>query len=316
MALPLADVIAEGRILLADGAMASNLLDSGLRLGEAPEGWNDLYPHRVQQLHQDFVDAGADLILTNSFGGNRRRLMGHGLAERSHALNAKAARLARSIADGAGRPVIVAGTVGPTGDFLAPLGPLTEAEATDIFAEQIAGLAEGGADLIWIETMSAAEEMRAAATAAARTGLPFTLTASFDTVGRTLAGLTPAAFAEAMRRLRPAPLAIGANCGTGAPDLLLSIMAIGIVDPAAAIIAKASVGLPERRGDRWHYSATSEQMADYARLAIDAGATIIGGCCGASPCHLAAMRQAIDTHVRVAPPSLEEVMRRLEPRVR
>jgi len=163
-------LLAEGRPLLADGATGTNLFEVGLASGETPEIWNDTAPEKIAALHQAFVDAGADIILTNSFGGNRRRLMLHKLEPRTRELNRRAAEIARGVADASGRRVVVAGSVGPTGDLLAPLGPLSEDEATEVFHEQIEGLKDGGADVVWIETMSAAEEIRAAARAATTLG--------------------------------------------------------------------------------------------------------------------------------------------------
>ena len=154
-------LLAEGRPLLADGATGTNLFAMGLASGDSPELWNADHPDRIRALHQAFVDAGSDIILTNSFGGNRRRLALHAAEGRVRELNRLAAENARAVADKAGRAVVVAGSVGPTGDIFAPLGPLTEDEAVDVFAEQIEGLREGGADVVWIETMSAAEEIRA-----------------------------------------------------------------------------------------------------------------------------------------------------------
>ena len=203
----LQSLLAEGRPLLADGATGTNLFAMGLTSGDAPELWNETHPDRIRSLHQAFVDAGADIILTNSFGGNRRRLALHGLEARVGELNRMAAQNARAVADKAGRPVVAAGSVGPTGDILAPLGPLTEDEAVEIFVEQIEGLRDGGADVVWIETMSAAEEMRAAAKAAARVGMPYTVTASFDTAGRTMMGVSPAALGALLAGFEPKPLA-------------------------------------------------------------------------------------------------------------
>ena len=148
----------------------------------------------------------------------------HELEGRARELNRLAAEIAREVADKAGRPVVVAGSVGPTGDLLAPLGPLTEEEAVEVFVEQIEGLREGGADVAWIETMSAPEEIRAAAVAAAKFGMPYTVTASFDTAGRTMMGVAPAAFSDLVEAFDPAPLAFGANCGVGASDLLVAIL--------------------------------------------------------------------------------------------
>jgi 5-methyltetrahydrofolate--homocysteine methyltransferase len=171
---------------------------------------------------------------------------------------------------------------------------LTEDEATEIFVEQIEGLREGGADVAWIETMSAPEEIRAAANAAIRVGMPYVATASFDTAGRTMMGLTPDAFAEFIDTLATAPLAFGANCGVGASDLLVSILGMTRERPDAVVVAKANAGVPQWRGAHIHYSGTPELMAIYAGLAIDAGARIVGGCCGTTPGHLAAMRRALD----------------------
>lgn len=307
----LGTLLAEGRVLLADGATGTNLFEMGLANGDAPELWLDAHPERIQALHRAFAQAGADIILTNSFGANARRLMLHGQQHRARELNRIAAQLARQVADAAGRPVVVGGSVGPTGDLLAPLGELTEAEAVEVFAEQMAGLREGGADCAWIETMSAPEEMRAAATAAARIGLPWTLTASFDTAGRTMMGLTPGAFAAFLRDLPAAPLAIGANCGVGASDLVASLL--GMEGAAVALIAKANAGIPVVHGDRVVYSGTPATMEAYAHLAIDAGARIIGGCCGTTPAHLAAMRRAIDGHAAGPRPELAAIVAALGP---
>ena len=209
-------LLAEGRPLLADGATGTNLFEAGLTSGDNPELWNETHPDAIRALHQGFVDAGADIILTNSFGGNRRRLALHGLEGRTRELNRVGGReRARRRRKARGGRVVVAGSLGPTGDLLAPLGPLTEDEAVEIFVEQIEGLREGGADVVWIETMSSPDEIRAAARAAGRVGMPYTATASFDTAGKTMMGLAPAAFAELvggsiLRRSRSAPIAASA----------------------------------------------------------------------------------------------------------
>ena len=306
-------LLAHGRPLLADGATGTNLFEMGLTSGDNPELWNDIHSDRIQALHQSFVDAGADIILTNSFGGNRRRLVLHNLEGRTRELNCLAARNARAVADKAGRPVVVAGSVGPTGDLLAPLGPLSEDEAFAVFVEQIEGLKEGGADVVWIETMSAPEEIRAAARAAGSLGMPYTVTASFDTAGKTMMGVAPEALAVLVASLDPAPLAFGANCGVGASDLLISVLAMIQARPGAVLIAKANAGIPQWHGAHIHYSGTPELMAQYAGLAIDAGVRIIGGCCGSKPAHLAAMRKAIDSHRAGARPKLAQVVEALGP---
>jgi methionine synthase I (cobalamin-dependent) len=311
----LQSLLAEGRPLLADGATGTNLFAMGLTSGDAPERWNETHPDRIRSLHQAFVDAGADVILTDSFGGNRRRLAMHGLEGRVRELNRLAAENARAVANQAGRPIVVGGSVGPTGDILAPLGSLSEDEAIEIFVEQIEGLREGGADVVWIETMSAAEEMGAAAKAAARVGMPFTLTASFDTAGRTMMGVSPATLGALVADFESKPMAYGANCGVGAADLLVAILAMSAAEPAQPLIAKANAGVPHWQGTEVHYSGTPELMERYAGLAVDCGARIIGGCCGNTPAHVAAMRRALDAHRTGPRPTVADVVAALGPLV-
>ena len=297
--------------LLADGATGTNLFDMGLQSGDAPELWNADYPEKIAALHRSFVEAGADIILTNTFGCNGRRLLLHNAQARTRELNQRAAEIARGVADAAGRPVVVAGSVGPTGDLFTPLGTLTEAQALAIFAEQISGLKAGGADVVWIETMSAMEEIRAAVTAAALVDMPCVVTASFDTAGRTMMGTTPGDFAGFIAGLEHPPLAIGANCGVGASDLLSSVLSLTAAAPGMVVVAKANAGIPTVHGTHTHYSGTPELMADYARLALDAGARIIGGCCGTSAAHLRAMRAALEAHAPGGRPELADIVARI-----
>lgn len=313
MGNPLDDLIAEKGILLADGATGTNLFAMGLEAGEAPELWNETHPEKIAALHQGFVDAGADIILTNSFGGTRHRLKLHHAQDRVFELNRKAAEIARSVADKAGRRVIVAGSVGPTGELLQPLGALTYEDAVAAFAEQIEGLKAGGAEIAWIETMSAPEEIRAAAEAATKVGLPYTYTGSFDTAGKTMMGLHPRDIHHVADGVSEKPLAVGANCGVGASDILASLLDMSDAAPDATIIVKGNCGIPEFRGDQIHYSGTPELMAHYVDLAIDGGAKIVGGCCGTSFEHLAAMRKAMDAHKRGPRPTIETIVGEIGP---
>ncbi|SDA44390.1 5-methyltetrahydrofolate--homocysteine methyltransferase [Mesorhizobium qingshengii] len=310
---PIDALLAEKGVLLADGATGTNLFAMGLEAGEAPELLNETAPDTITSLHQNFVDAGADIILTNSFGGTRHRLKLHHAQDRVHALNKRAAEIARAVADKAGRKVIVAGSVGPTGELLVPLGALTYDEAVDAFAEQIEGLKAGGAEVAWIETMSAPDEIRAAAEAAIRVGLPYTYTGSFDTAGRTMMGLLPKDIHGVVDGLSEAPLGVGANCGVGASDILASLLDMTEAKPAATVIVKGNCGIPEFRGTEIHYSGTPELMADYVRLAVDAGAKIVGGCCGTTFQHLAAMRKALDTHTKADRPTVAAIVERIGP---
>lgn len=304
-------LLATGRVLLADGATGTNYFAMGLTSGEPPEFWVTDHPDRVRSLHQRFVDAGSDIVLTDTFGCNRHRLKLHSAQSRVRELASGAARLAREVADASPRPVVVAGSVGPTGELFEPLGALTESEAIDTFAEQIEGLMEGGADVAWIETMSAPEEARAAAAAAIRVGAPFVCTMSYDTAGRTMMGLLPSAMEAVFDGLERAPLAIGANCGVGASDLLVSVSEMaGFVTP---IVAKGNCGIPRFEGTTITYSGTPGLMADYAALAADSGARIVGGCCGTTPEHVAAMRTALDTWTPGGAPSRETIVERIGP---
>ncbi|MGL4489439.1 MAG: betaine--homocysteine S-methyltransferase [Rhizobiaceae bacterium] len=313
MTHPLEALLAEKGVLLADGATGTNLFAEGLEAGEAPEVWNFEHPDKIKAHHQKFVDAGADIILTNSFGGTRQRLKLHNYQDRVFETNKKAAEIARSVADNAGRKVIVAGSVGPTGELFEPLGALTHQEAVDSFAAQIEGLKAGGIDVVWIETMSAPEEMQTAAEAATKLNMPFVYTASFDTAGKTMMGMHPRDIHKVAEPLVEKPFAVGSNCGVGASDILASLLDMSDADPAANIIIKGNCGIPEFRGAEIYYSGTPELMSEYARLAIDGGAKIIGGCCGTSYNHLAAMRHAIDTHQKRSRPTVAEVVEKIGP---
>ena len=296
--------------LLADGAMGSNLFARGLTSGEAPELWNTEHPQRIRELQRSFIEAGADIILTNSFGGNRHRLKLHKAEGRVAELNETAAGLARAEADRAGRVVLVGASMGPTGEILEPLGPLSTADARESFAEQAAALARGGADILWIETMSSAEEAEAAIEGASRAGLPIVTTLSFDTNGRTMMGITPAELSGLAQKHHLA--ACGSNCGVGSAELVASIVNLAAAaDPSAVLVAKANCGIPQYVDGAIRFNGTPELMAEYARLALDAGARIIGGCCGTTPEHLRAMRQALETHVRGPKPSIGTIEARL-----
>jgi len=306
MRASLESLLATGRVLVADGATGTNYFKMGLTSGEPPEFWVTDHPDRVKSLHQQFVDAGADIILTDTFGCNRHRLKLHKAEARVHELASGAARLARDVADASGRSVVVAGSIGPTGELFEPLGAMTEAEAIDTFAEQIRGLFEGGADVAWIETMSAPEEMLAAAKAAIREGVPYVCTMSFDTAGRTMMGLLPQSLEAQFTELERKPLAIGANCGVGASDILVSISEMhGFNTP---IVSKGNCGIPKFEGTTITYSGTPELMGKYAALAADAGARIVGGCCGTSPEHLASIRRALTDRTPGPPPTREQIV--------
>lgn len=281
--------------VLADGATGTNLFNMGLEAGEAPEMWNEWHPDRIKALYKGAVDAGSDLFLTNSFGGNASRLKLHGAEKRARELSRISAEIAREVADTAGRDVVVAGSMGPTGDIMLPVGTLSHADAVEIFEEQAHGLMEGGADVLWVETVSAPEEYAAAAEAIGNVGAPWCGTMSFDTAGRTMMGLTSTGMVEMVAGLAHKPMAFGANCGVGASDLLRTMLGMAEANPTQPLIAKGNAGIPKYVDGHIHYDGTPELMAKYAVLARDSGASIIGGCCGTMPEHLAAMRHALET---------------------
>lgn len=290
----LSDLLDERDYLLADGAMGTNMMKMGLPAGQAPDLWNLQEPENVRQIHESFIEVGADIVLTNTFGANQCRLKLDNAQEQTREINEAGARVARAAADAAGRPVVVAGSMGPTGEMLVPYGTLTDDEAEATFAEQAQALANGGVDVLWIETIFAFGELKAAVAAAASVGLPVVSTMTFDTAGKTMMGDTPEKAWEFIQKLDPRPIAFGANCGAG-PAMLIDTICryrrIGSDDDV--LIAKGNCGIPQMVGGEIVYSGSEEIMARYARLARDAGARIIGGCCGTTPVHLKAIGEAL-----------------------
>lgn len=279
-----------GPPIVADGAMGTMLLAAGLAPGQPTEQWVLERPEVVQAVHRAYVEAGAELILTCTFGGTRARLSRAGLEGRVAEVNRRAVELAREAA--AGR-AFVAGDIGPLGELLAPLGKRTYAEAVELFAEQAAALAEAGVDLLYIETMSALEEAKAAVEGARRAAphLPVTLTFSFDTHGRTNMGVRPEQVVRAAREWGLA--AVGANCGATLEMTEGALRKMRETDPEALLIAKPNAGLPRMEGGRAVYDATPEMMADFAARVLPLGVRIIGGCCGSNPDHIRAIARTV-----------------------
>jgi len=305
---PLSRLLSERPYLLADGATGTNLFNMGLESGEPPEFWNIDEIEKIRTLYRGPVEAGSDLILTNTFGGNASRLKLHNAQSRVRELNRAGAEIAREVVDASGRKVIVAGSVGPTGDIMIPMGTLTHASAVEMFHEQAEGLKEGGADVLWVETISASEEFRAFAEAADLAGMPWCGTMSFDTAGRTMMGLTSSGMAEMVESLKSSkPIAFGANCGVGASDLLRTVLGFAASGTERPLIAKGNAGIPKFHDGSIHYDGTPALMAEYAVLARNCGATIIGGCCGTTPEHLCHMREALDSRPVGDRPTLDEI---------
>ncbi len=278
--------------MLADGAMGTTLMAMGVQHGDPPEEWNVLHPESVRSVHRGYIEAGAQIILTNSFGGSRFRLQLHGMEQRVHELNRAAAELAREEADRASCPVIVAGSMGPTGELIEPLGTLTPEAARDAFAEQAAALVEGGVDVLWIETMSDLREVQAAIEGVrAACDLPVVTTMTFDTHGHTMMGVSPQQALETLREFHP--IAIGGNCGNGPNEIEDVIQAMHAADPNIVLVAKANAGIPELIDGEVHYLGTPEIMARYAVRVRELGARIIGMCCGSTPEHVRAAAEAL-----------------------
>lgn len=308
-------MLEEKDFLLADGATGTNLFGMGLQTGDAPELWNEEHPDRIAAHYRSFVDAGSDIILTNTFGGNSRRLVLHQAEKRVHELNTAAVEILKQEVAKADRDIVIAGSMGPTGDILEPNGPLSKADAADIFEEQAKALAEAGADVLWLETLSSREEVEAAVEGAGRVGLPVVNTLSIDTNGRTMMGLTAADIINLQPELHPHPVACGTNCGIGASEVVAAVLNFHNAAPEGSdkplIVAKANCGIPEYIEGKIVYNGTPELMARYTEMAMDAGAKIIGGCCGTSPEHIAAMRKAMDAHTPVEKPTLETIQQEL-----
>jgi 5-methyltetrahydrofolate--homocysteine methyltransferase len=287
------ELIAENDTIIADGAMGTMLFSNGLLFGDPPEVWNLSKPDIVRRIHRGYLDAGSQIIMTNTFGGNRMRLSLHGLESRVAELNQTAAILVRSEVDAAGGTALVAGDIGPSGAILAPTGTLEYDEAVDIFAEQAAALVAGGVDLIWIETMSDLNEIKAAIEGVRRVspGIALITTMTFDTRGYTMMGVSPE---QALASLTAwGADAVGGNCGNGPDELIAVVKKMQAAGPAIPLVAKSNAGMPELVDMRAVYRASPQLMADAAVEMHDSGATIIGGCCGTTPEHLARIAASV-----------------------
>lgn len=301
--------------LLCDGATGTNLFAMGLETGEAPELWNLQQPEKISAHYQSFIDAGSDIILTNTFGGTRYRLKLHNAQDQVEALNVSAAKLARACADSADHPIAVAGSIGPTGEIFSHLGGnLTHEDAVAAFAEQAKALADGGVDVLWIETMSSTEEVNAAIEGCQSVGLPMVYTFSIDTNGKSMMGISATQIVQMSGQLPAHAHACGTNCGVGAAEVVAAIvnMKNASSEGSPLLVAKANCGIPEYIDGKIVYNGTPELMAKYTHLALDAGAKIVGGCCGTSPHHIRAMREAMDNYTPSGHiPTLDEIQQAL-----
>jgi 5-methyltetrahydrofolate--homocysteine methyltransferase len=290
--MALRELLATSRPVIFDGASGTYLQERGLDHGAPGELWNLERPDEVEALHRAYAEAGARILTTNTFGGTAPRLALHGLDDRVREINLAGAAIARRVADEYG--ALVAGDVGPTGELLEPLGTLSHDQAVELFREQIAALREGGADLVLIETMSDLGEVEAAVAAARAVDpeLDVLITLSFDTNLHTMMGVAPAQAARSAAEL--GAVAAGANCGRGPAELEAILEQMGAARPEGLLLmGQSNAGLPVLQGDRFQYDVSPDEMAAHARRLRDLGVDVIGGCCGSTPAHIAAMSAAL-----------------------
>lgn len=292
------NLLDRGGYIITDGAMGTVLFSAGLEHGDPPELWNINQPERVATVHEAYIEAGSQVLLTNTFGGSRYRLSLHNAQGQVVEANQAAAKILRQVADESDVDVIVAGDIGPSGEVLAPYGELAFQDAKDAFTEQAAALIDGNVDLIWIETMSDLEEVRAAVegTREVSDEIPIVTTMTFDTHGRTMMGVTPEQAYETLSSFEV--IALGGNCGNGPEEIIEVITKMSSLNNGKPLVAKANAGIPELVNGKAVYRASPETMADYAVNSFNAGARIIGGCCGSTPDHIAAIKNALAIHVQ------------------
>ncbi len=289
---PFTQLLQTGRTIVADGATGTNLQKMGLEPGSPPEDLVFDQPSLLLDLETAFVKAGADILLTCTFGGTRLRMKESKYASRVPEVNTRAAEMARQAASfRAG--VLVGGSMGPTGLLLKPYGPLTPEEAFTAYQEQARALVAGSVDLLVIETHFAFDEADAAFNAARSvTDLPIVVSFSYDRGTRTMMGAKPAEVIKHYNEMGAA--LVGANCGTSLENMEKVAQEYAAAEPDFPLWIKPNAGLPRMEGEATVYDVTPEQMAEYAKKFTDLGARVVGGCCGSTPEHIAAIARAVN----------------------
>ena len=290
--MTLLEKISNGDILLSDGAWGTFLQATGLKPGECPELWNVTRKNDIIRIAEAYIEAGSDIIETNSFGGSLFKLSQYGLGERVFELNKAAAAISR---EAAGDSKHVAGSVGPTGKILI-MGDVTEEELYDAFRDQSVGLEAGGADIIIIETMSAIDEASLAVRAVRENTkciviVTMTFEGSPDGEYRTMMGVSPGEMVTSMKEA--GAHIVGSNCGNGIENMIGIVKEIRRVDSAIPVMIQANAGVPELIDGKTVFRESPEMMASFVPSLIEAGANILGGCCGTTPGHISAMKRMI-----------------------
>lgn len=308
----LTTALIEKPFLLLDGAMGTNLFERGLVSGDEPALWNETAPEKIQSVHAEMLQYGADIILTNSFGANPFRLKLHHATDKLESLNRLAVEHVKTAITSSqlNKKIFIAGDIGPSGELLMPLGLLSEDDVKMGFADEIKALLLSGADLIWIETMSAIEEVSAIVKAADEIGgkKNLVVTMTFDTNGKTMMGISPERAVEQLLKLSPNIIAFGINCGKSPAESIYSLwqwqrhlrQVVGIdgIKTAPLMVAKANRGVPKYQDGKFIFDGTAEMMMDYGRLAYGLGARLIGGCCGTDGKTLQAIKQGIEAEIK------------------
>jgi len=296
-------LLAQKPYLISDGALATNLFAMGLSTERAPELWNSEHPEKIAKLARRFIEAGSDIVLTNSFGANAYRLKHCQAETRVAELNIAAATILKQVVIEYPHDIVIAGSIGPSGEIMSPVGNLSYNDAYAAFKQQAQALQQGGVDILWIETMSDTQELKAAYEAAICTGLPVVYTMSMDTNGHSRTGTSPSELINLNQQLSTPSDACGINCGHSPSATVTSVINLKkniSINNNPALIAKTNCGIPKYCNNKLVYDESAQSMASYAISAFDAGATIIGGCCGTTPEHIAAIKTALSTHVKQA----------------